>query len=102
MQILVEPTETGVRAETSAPWNIIIEAATEQDALKGIYAKITERLTHGAKVIVVDEPGRVENNPFRKLSGMFNESDEEFAAFQEEIRNYRRERDAEDVAKDAR
>ncbi|MBC7804572.1 MAG: hypothetical protein H7145_00280 [Akkermansiaceae bacterium] len=100
MQILVEPTETGVRAQTFAPWNIAVEAATEQDALKGVYAKITERVNQGAKVIVVDEPTQAEDNPLRRLAGMFTESDEEFAAFQEEIRKYRRERDAEDVARD--
>ncbi len=97
MQILVEPTETGIRAQTFAPWNIAVEAATEQDALKGVYAKIAEQLNGGAKVIVVDEPARSEENPLRKLAGMFTESDEEFAAFQEEIRNYRRGRDAEDA-----
>ena len=80
MQLHIEPLKTGFRVETGEPWHIVVEAATVEVATNAVNRLVVARLPDA-------------DNPLRKLAGMSTETDEDFAAFQEAIDQYRRERD---------
>lgn len=94
MQILVEPTKNGVRAQTGMPWNISVEGETEQETLDAISRIIIERQRDGTKVVEFTPPLSAEENPWLKVAGIFQD-DPTFDDWQEAIQEYRRERHAE-------
>lgn len=101
MQVLIEPTKNGFIARTAAPWNIVVEGINEQDTLNHLRAVVSEQLSKGVKIINLPLPESEEENPWVKVAGIFKD-DPTFDDWQEAIQEYRRERDAEIFAEEAK
>jgi len=71
--VLIEPIPgVGYRASSSAPFAIVVEAATPEDALARFKDHIASKLRNGASIASVE----VQNgHPWAKAIGIFDESD---------------------------
>lgn len=88
MQILIEPIDGGFRAR---PWNDTAEGATPQEALRQLLRRADELRKSGTLIDAEADPSA---NPWQEAAGIF-EGDEDYDAWQTEVRNYRNQRDAE-------
>ncbi len=97
INVLVEPLNgQGFRATGSAPFDIVAEGATRDEALALLKERVQERVAHGADVVTIDV-GTPEN-PWLKMAGMYK-GDPLFDEWQAAIREYREqvERDSSSI-----
>ena len=94
MQVLLEPTDEGVRASTGAPLNLSVEGTTEAEALTRLEREVSNRFSTGARLVELAVEGAKPVNPLAELAGDMKD-DPLFEAWCDSMREYRRERDAE-------
>jgi hypothetical protein len=94
MQVLIEPVPGGVRARSGAPFDASEEAPTEEEAVARLVGAVTQRLHGGARIVEIPVAA-ARSNPWLAVAGVFAD-DPLFDEWQAAIREYRRERDAED------
>lgn len=100
IDVLLKPNgEDGYTATSGKPFDVTAHGATEEETLAHLERLVKDELKNGAKVVAIQvgEPDKNEPNPWLAIAGIF-EDDDDFDEWQEEIRKYRRERDAEDAA----
>jgi hypothetical protein len=95
MQVLVEPTENGVRVKSASPFSVVMEGATEEEAIRRLKSVVAERLQRGARLknVAISGPTDAANDPWQPLFGMFRE-DSSFDAWQQAIVENRRCKEA--------
>ena len=87
INVLVEPMNgQGFRATSCAPFDIVAEGPTREEALARLTEQMQARIAHGAEVVSV-EVGASEN-PWLKMAGMYKD-DPLFDEWQQAIREYR-------------
>jgi len=87
INVLVEPLNgEGFRATGSAPFDIVADGSTREEALAHLTDKLMARMSGGAEVVAL-EVG-VPENPWLKMAGMYKD-DPLFDDWQEAIREYR-------------
>ena len=87
INVLVEPMNgKGFRATGIAPFDLVAEGATREEALARLQEQMQTRIAHGAEFVAL-EVGTPEN-PWLKMAGMYKD-DPLFDEWQEAIREYR-------------
>lgn len=99
VSVLVEPVGAGgFRATLNEAWGLFAEAATKDEAMDRLRDLLAKRLSGGAEMRVLKLAGdEKKSDPWEAGFGMFRDNPM-FDEWQEAIREYRRERDAEDEA----
>ena len=87
IQVLTEPTATGYRAISSAPFAMEVEASTREDARDQLRQLIASRMSTGAELESIDVP--MTSHPLSEFVGDLKD-DALLPAYLNEIENFRR------------
>ncbi|TMQ33359.1 MAG: type II toxin-antitoxin system HicB family antitoxin [Planctomycetota bacterium] len=89
--VLIEPVAgNGYRARGGEPLALSADGATPAEALAKLRQLLHERLQSGSRLVSLEVPS--EDNPWRKMAGIFKD-DPLFDAWQQAIADYRRQVD---------
>jgi hypothetical protein len=87
--VLIEPIPgSGFRASGGAPFTIVVEGSTPEDALANFKSCVASKLSNGSRVASVNIPPA--EHPWSKFAGMYDPDDplvQEWLAIIEENRN---------------
>jgi hypothetical protein len=99
VSVLVEPVgASGFRATLNEAWGLFAEGTTKEEAMEHLRDLVAKRLSTGAEMRALDVAGGEKKaDPWEAGFGMFRDNPM-FDEWQEAIREYRREQDAEDEA----
>ncbi len=89
--VLLEPTATGFRASTGAPLNLVAEAPTAEEALKGLRVHLVAKFAAGCRIVDLGEAVAKSLQALGRLA-----ADPQHDQFVEAMAEYRKERDADD------
>ena len=97
MQVLVEPTPSGVRIRSGSPLDIITEGVTEEDAMFRLKDALAERMQNGVHLVDFAWPQYATDadHPWKRLAGIFKD-DPTFDEWEEAIRENRHLKNAEE------
>lgn len=68
ISVLIEPTESGFRAETGGPLNLSAEAASTEAAIDALQAMISQRIRDGATLVELPVTGNRSLQPAGRLA----------------------------------
>jgi hypothetical protein len=93
ISVLVEPLNgQGYRATSLTPFRLVAEAITKEEAISSLRELVRGQLAQ-AEIVRLEVPVAGEDNPWRKVFGKLKDHPDA-AEVEENIREFRRQRDA--------